>query len=395
MASAILDIDLEHLPEEITGLSAYGRALVLVRVRGRPVAQVTVPVHDGRLGQAELADALVKAAGWHLWKQWIHDYLGWEDSTLTRADPPTATVAICTRDRSIDLRRCLDALLQLPDDGQEIIVIDNCPSNDATKKVVESCARVRYVLEPRKGLDVARNRAVREARHGIVAFVDDDAMPDRGWLRALLANFDDPMVEAVTGLTIPVELETDAQETHERLSSFNRGFERRVFDARRFNPAAAGQIGAGVNMAIRRSVFDQIGLFDEALDAGTRSRSGGDTEMLARILLYGYRIVYEPRALCRHRHRRTWRELRQMFYGYGIGVYAWWTSFAMSQKYPWMIEPAAYWLFGNQIPALLRGVRHWHRGAPLDLAVAELAGCAVGPWAYAAARRTAKREIAG
>ena len=46
MASAILYIDLEHLPEEITGLSAYGRALVLVRVRGRAVAQVTVPVHE-------------------------------------------------------------------------------------------------------------------------------------------------------------------------------------------------------------------------------------------------------------------------------------------------------------------------------------------------------------
>jgi GT2 family glycosyltransferase len=274
-------------------------------------------------------------------------------------------------------------------------VIDNCPSDDSTKTVVEAFARVRYVREPRKGLDVARNRAVREARHAVVAFIDDDAVPDRGWLRALLANFDDPMVQAVTGLTIPVELETDAQETHERLSSFSRGFERRVFDARRFNPAAAGQIGAGVNMAARRSVFDQVGLFDEALDAGTRSRSGGDTEMLARILLYGYRIVYEPSALCWHRHRRTWRELRQMTYGNGVGVYAWWTSFAMSQKFLWMIEPAASWFFGSQIPALLGGVRRWHRGAPLDLAVAELAGCAAGPWKYAAARRALKREIAG
>jgi cellulose synthase/poly-beta-1,6-N-acetylglucosamine synthase-like glycosyltransferase len=246
---------------------------------------------------------------------------------------------------------------------------------------------VRYVLEPQPGLDIARNRALREATEDIVAFVDDDAMPDPRWLESLTRNFNHPLVGCVTGLTMPLELDTDAQETHERLSSFGRGFERRVFDSAYFNPAAAGQIGAGVNMAIRRSVVALVGEFDEALDAGTKSRSGGDTEMFARILLHGYRVVYEPTALSWHRHRRDWNELRRMIYGYGVGVYAWWTSFALSQRYVWMVRPAFHWFFGTQLPALLRSAGQWHRNAPLDLIVRELAGCFVGPWAYLAARR--------
>ncbi|MCA1627002.1 MAG: glycoside hydrolase family 2, partial [Acidobacteria bacterium] len=80
-----------------------------------------------------------------------------------------------------------------------------------------------------------------------------------------------------------------------------------------------------VNMALRRSAVEQVGFFDEALDAGTPARSGGDNEMFTRILLAGYRIVYEPAALNCHRHRRTWEELRAAIYGYGVGVYAAWT----------------------------------------------------------------------
>ena len=38
MATAILDIDVERIPTEVAGLSAYGQALVLLRLRGRPVA---------------------------------------------------------------------------------------------------------------------------------------------------------------------------------------------------------------------------------------------------------------------------------------------------------------------------------------------------------------------
>ena len=45
--------------------------------------------------------------------------------------------------------------------------------------------QVRYVCEPRPGLNWARNRAIAEARGEIIAYTDDDVVVDRGWVRAL------------------------------------------------------------------------------------------------------------------------------------------------------------------------------------------------------------------
>jgi hypothetical protein len=67
-----------------------------------------------------------------------------------------------------------DALLRLPEDGQELLVVDNCPSTDATCNLVAAYEGIRYVREDRPGLNVARNRALREAVNEIVAFTDDD-----------------------------------------------------------------------------------------------------------------------------------------------------------------------------------------------------------------------------
>jgi GT2 family glycosyltransferase len=175
------------------------------------------------------------------------------------------------------------------------------------------------------GLNVARNRALAEAQHDVVAFTDDDAVPDPAWLDSLLRNFNDPLVVCVTGLTMPLELETKSQEWFERYNPFSRGFRRTVYDNRYYHPIGAGRIGAGANMAFRRSVVEYVGFFDEALDGGTPTHSGGDTEMFSRILSQGYRIVYEPAALNWHCHRQTQEELRRTIYGYGVGVYAFWT----------------------------------------------------------------------
>jgi len=392
MAAAILDIEVDQLPHEVTGLSSYGHALALLRVRGRPVGQVSIPIIQGRISGEALRAAVTDSVGWPIWQRCLHDFLGWDENKVTDFISPPATVAICTRDRPDDLRRCIDGLMCLPDDGQELLVVDNCPSTDATRKIADSYARVRYVREDCPGLNVARNRALREARNEVVTFIDDDASPDKEWLRALLRNFEDPLVYCVTGLTMPLELETDAQEWHERWSSFGRGFQRRAFEGFYFNPMAAGQIGSGVNMALRHSVLDKLGPFDEALDAGTPTRSGGDSEMFSRILGSGYRIVYDPQALNWHRHRRTWKELRRMIFGYGVGVYAAWTSRMVSCPEIGVVSPAMGWLLRKQLPALARCLILWPWNAPLDLAVAELCGCVAGPWIYFSSRRQSRKK---
>ncbi|HBY94681.1 MAG TPA: glycoside hydrolase family 2, partial [Chloroflexi bacterium] len=263
----------------------------------------------------------------------------------------------------------------------------NCPSSDATRRLVAGYERVRYVREERPGLNNARNRALHEARHEVVAFTDDDAAPDAGWLRALLRNFEDPLVLCVTGLTMPLELETEAQEWFERYSPFNRGFKRTIFDRTNCNPLAAGRVGAGANMALRRSLLEIIGPFDEALDAGTPTCSGGDTEIFSRILAAGYRIVYDPAALSWHHHRRTWQELLQTIYGYGVGVYALWTRRLLLEGNLGVLILAWGWFGHYQLPALIRSILRRPGSPPLDMLLAELQGCAMGPWAYFSSRR--------
>jgi glycosyltransferase involved in cell wall biosynthesis len=387
MATAVIDIDAEKIPPEINGLKRYQSALISIWLHGQVVGQVTVPVFNGCITGGELRETLTKAIGWPFWERWLHNYLGLLDADRLRANPHMATVAVCTRDRANELNRCLNALMNLDGDGHEILVVDNAPSSGATEDLVRTYSgRIRYLREDKPGLNVARNRALRQARHDIVAFADDDTAPDPGWLRALLANFNDPLVLCVTGLTVPLELETEAQEWFERYSSFRRGFRRIEYSSGNLHPLKGGRTGAGANMAIRRSVLELVGPFDEALDAGTPTCSGGDTEMFYRILNAGYYIIYDPAALSRHRHRPMWEELRQTLYGYGVGNYAFWTRCLLVEGELRAVKLAWDW-FHFQLREILRSLLRRPQSVPLDLLLAELRGCAAGPRAYLLSRK--------
>jgi GT2 family glycosyltransferase len=308
---------------------------------------------------------------------------------------------VCTRDRTDDLARCLDSLERLRYPNFEVLVVDNAPSSDATLRLVERRRGVRYAREPRQGLDWARNRAIEEAGGEIIAFTDDDAVADPEWIGAIAAAFArDPAAAAVTGLVLPSELDTEAQVLFERYRSFGRGFvTRRVaFDsggpmAHRYG--AAGDYGTGANMAFRRVVFDRIGPFDPALDVGTLSRGGGDLEMFFRVLKAGHALVYEPRAIVRHRHRRTMEELRRQIADHGISFSAYIVRSVLA--YPderLAFARLACWWYAKTAFRVL-----WPKAAPAgplrSLGLAELQGCLIGLGRYPAARRAAARLAAG
>ena len=373
MPTAVLDLEFENLPEELTGLEGYSRALILIRINGLPVGQSLISVQDGKIGNGDLKKELMEGANWSFWQYWLNNYLGIKDPRTNPTGPvPPSTVAVCTRDRTEDLKRCLDALVSMPDDGQEILVIDSCSSTDSTRKLAERYKGIRYIREGYPGLNIARNRALREASHSVVAFTDDDAVPDPNWLRSLLKNFEDPLVLCVTGLTMPLELETEAQEYFEKGGGFSRGFYRILYDSGMQCPHEAGVTGAGVNMALRKSILESIGPFDEALDAGTPTCSGGDTELFFRILSSGYRIVYDPAALNWHRHKRTWSKVTRYIYGYKVGEFA---------------IHARNFIFEREMEAPLFAWRsidnHMHSfKKPIKIFISELLGVLVGPWAY-------------
>src|SRR5258708_11569820 len=135
------------------------------------------------------------------------------------------TVVICTRDRPDLLKRCLDAVVAVRPSWAEIVVVDNASKTAATRDVVAACGDVRHVFEGRPGLDFARNRALAEATSDWIAYIDDDVVVDRGYFDGVAAAWaGHPDATAVTGLVLPLELETEAQIIFERNGGFGRGF---------------------------------------------------------------------------------------------------------------------------------------------------------------------------
>jgi len=241
---------------------------------------------------------------------------------------PTLTVAICSKDRAASVERLLGSLAALRDDPPfEILLVDNASTDDRLREIAATHAGVRYVREPLVGLDFARNRAVREARGTVVAFLDDDVLVDRNWLWAVRRAWaENPDAGCVTGLVLPMRLETDAQILFELRGGFRRGFRPFRFGAERFGedhyPCGAGHFGAGANMSVRRELVLRLGGFDEALDTGLPLPGGGDLDMFYRVLRSGATLVYEPQAAVHHEHRRDLAGLRRQYYTWGLGFAA-------------------------------------------------------------------------
>ncbi|MBK8050876.1 MAG: glycosyltransferase family 2 protein [Anaerolineales bacterium] len=106
------------------------------------------------------------------------------------------TAALCTHNRAALLDGAIASLLaqSLPPPAYEILVIDNS-SNDATPAVIQRYqdtpgpVTLRSAVEPMLGLSYARNRAAQLAAGEIIAYLDDDAVADTGWLAGLLAAY--------------------------------------------------------------------------------------------------------------------------------------------------------------------------------------------------------------
>ena len=232
------------------------------------------------------------------------------------------SVVICTRERPAALSRCLASMRRLRAQPLEILVIDNAPTTDATRLAVAEFPEVRYKLQPRRGLSHARNTGIAASRGEIIAFTDDDVEVTESWLDELIRPFADGDVMCVTGLVIPAEMQTPQQAMFEEWLPFHRGYLPLRFGIewlRSFRKAPpVWDIGAGANMAIRRSAFEAVGPFDTRLGAGA-SGCSEDSELWYRLLAGGHIIEYSPSSMVLHYHRADEQSLAQQMKFYSRG----------------------------------------------------------------------------
>jgi GT2 family glycosyltransferase len=409
----VVDVELTTPLSDWTGLGDYRHLRALVRMHGIPVGWVQLPVLRDRVRARDLGEAILRLHSRRIGELLTENALAaphpdglrpetfWElpppPSLVPDTDCPPLTVAVCTRDRPEDLALCLEALAKLDYPKLEILVIDNAPATDATAELVRSrFPGVRHVLEPRPGLDWARNRAVLEATGEILAYADDDVVVDPGWARGLANAFAEcPSAGCVTGLVVPYELETEAQQLFERYGGFGRGFQRKEFRVAPGSPMpwgwiGTGQFGTGANMAFRRATLLRLGGFDPALDVGTATNGGGDLEMYFRVLRAGEALVYEPRALVRHRHRRDMAKLQSQIANNGIGFSAYLarTAAAFPREISGILR-LSWWWYTRWFLARLGAARLFPRQLPADLIGREFLGSFAGVGRYRRAKRTA------
>jgi len=317
-----------------------------------------------------------------------------EDRERLLTDPPFISVIIPTRDRSAMLATALDSLLSCDYPRFEVVVVDNAPRTDSTRDLLEDRYRgvphVRYVCESRPGTSAARTRGVVEAAGHIVAFTDDDVRVDRFWLDGLATGFRaTENVGCVTGLTLPLELETPSQLWFEQFGGFAHGFGEVIYDLDKHRsdnpvyPFNTGSFGAGNNMAFDKSVLAAIGGFDFVLGPATPIRAGEDGDLFLRVLTQGFRLLYQPAAIVHHRHRRDYAGLKRQLYSYGMGQTGVLTRAILHQPH---LVPE----FVRRLPAGLHRAlspsselnSEKKDGYPGELTHSYLRGIAVGPFAY-------------
>jgi len=388
----LFDIEVTRPLSDLPLSSGDTGVAILVRRKGVPIAFWLQEVNGiPGIPVEELARTIGAKAGEKIVAEAIHDEMTLPSSAVFL---PFLTIVICTKDRPEGVERLLRSLREqmaaLPEGsaGYEILIVDNAPSDERTRELAAHYPEVRYAREPRPGLNFARNRALREASGEVLAFLDDDVIVDQYWsiglARAWAENRD---AAAFTGQVLPMELETEAQVIFEMRGGFRRGFDRvrygPVLPGNPLYPGGAGIFGAGANMAFRAAVLKQLGGFDEALDTGAAVPGGGDLDIFYRIIRAGYPLVYEPRFLVFHQHRRDMRSLFVQYRrSWGLGFMCYVSKCLKNdpERRVNLIRLILWWFvnlllyFQRHLRRKLQGRRHF----PPSLFLGELWGGAIG-----------------
>jgi GT2 family glycosyltransferase len=207
------------------------------------------------------------------------------------------SVVICayTTKRWGQLQAAVESVAGQSADVDIVIVIDH--ADELLQMCVARWPEHRVVANRfAQGLSGARNTGLAVATGDVIAFLDDDAVAEHGWLDALTAGFVDDSVGGVGGRVVPA-WERDPpgwlpEEFWWVVGCSYAGLPTGAQEIR--NPI-------GANMAFARSVFEQVGGFREEIGrVGTIPLGCEETELSIRARAAGFSVWYRPDAIVRH-----------------------------------------------------------------------------------------------
>lgn len=208
-----------------------------------------------------------------------------------------------------DTLECIRELLAVdwPADLLEVVVVDNASGDDSLEQLrTVDDPRVRIVeSQENTGFAGGSNLGARTAKGEIVAFLNNDARPDRRWIAEAVATFDSrPEIGAVASKVLDWEGErvdfVDAAVTW-----YGMGYKPHTGEADREEWSTERDLlfGTGAAMFVRREVFEELGGFDESYFMFYE-----DVDFGWRLNLAGYRFRFQPRSVAFHKHHASMKE---------------------------------------------------------------------------------------
>src|SRR5208337_2676204 len=218
---------------------------------------------------------------------------------------PAISVVVCTYNGHRTIRDCLEGLKKVDYPNFEVIVV-NDGSTDGTETIANEYG-FKVISIPNGGLSNARNVGMRTANGEIIAYTDDDAVPDPHWLTYLAATFLTTDHVGVGGPNIP-PVDDDAKA---ECVANSPGGPIHVL----LTDQQAEHI-PGCNMAFRKAALEAIGGFD------TQFRiAGDDVDLCWRLIERGWTLGFNPAAMVWHHRRNSiksyWKQ--QLNYGKAEG----------------------------------------------------------------------------
>jgi glycosyltransferase involved in cell wall biosynthesis len=206
------------------------------------------------------------------------------------------SVIICTLDRANALGATLECLQHQHHDDFEVIVV-NGPSTDNTAQVLAPWMdRIRYRENPERNLSISRNIGIRASTGELLAFIDDDALPEPEWLTQAIPAFDDAEVAGAGGIVFDhtgfaLQYRYSATDRLCRAVKSEHDFARQCFPGTFQFPYLQG-----TNQIYRRRPLLAVGGFDENIFF-----YGDDADICGRLIDAGWLIRQLPTSAVHHK----------------------------------------------------------------------------------------------
>lgn len=209
------------------------------------------------------------------------------------------SATICSYNRARFIVDTVESIFNqdFPKEWYEVIVVDNNSSDDTLVllqqyKDAHPDYNFRFVTEPNQGVAYTRNRCALEAQGEIVAYLDDDSKAQPGWLKQTVDFFDArPEVQSTGGRIIPYFL-TGIPDWY---SKYFFGLVGRFDQGDDVKQLTGARYPCGANMAFRKQVFEQVGMFNTALGrSGNGLLANEEKDIYMRILGHSGKVYYLP-----------------------------------------------------------------------------------------------------